>query len=48
MPPLPEQKRIVAKVDTLMALCDTLEDALRRAEDTAQKLADALVAELLA
>jgi type I restriction enzyme S subunit len=25
LPPLPEQKRIVAKIDQLMALCDTLE-----------------------
>jgi type I restriction enzyme, S subunit len=48
VPPLAEQKRIVAKVDELMKLCDALEDALRRAEDTAKKLADALVAELLA
>jgi len=48
VPPLAEQHRIVAKVDALMALCDTLEAALRRSEDTAQKLADALVAELLA
>jgi len=48
VPPLPEQKRIVAKVDELMKLCDALEDALRRAEDTAKNLADALVAELLA
>jgi len=25
LPPLPEQKRIVAKIDQLMALCDSLE-----------------------
>jgi type I restriction enzyme S subunit len=48
LPPLAEQKRIVAKVDALMTLCDALEASLRRAEDTARKLADALVAELLA
>ncbi|WP_170319982.1 restriction endonuclease subunit S [Polyangium spumosum] len=48
LPPLAEQKRIVAKVDHLMSLCDTLEEKLRRAEEGARKLADALVAELLA
>jgi type I restriction enzyme S subunit len=30
LPPLPEQKRIVAKIDELMALCDQLEDQLKR------------------
>ncbi len=48
LPPLAEQKRIVAKVDQLMALCDTLEAALRRAESTAQNLAEAVVAEIVA
>jgi type I restriction enzyme, S subunit len=48
LPPLAEQKRIVAKVDQLMALCDSLEAALRRAESTAQKLAEAVVAEIVA
>jgi type I restriction enzyme S subunit len=48
LPPLAEQKRIVAKVDQLMALCDTLEAALRRAESTAQKLAEAVVAAIVA
>jgi type I restriction enzyme S subunit len=48
IPPLAEQARIVTKVDQLMALCDTLEAALRRAETTAQKLAEAVVAELVA
>jgi type I restriction enzyme S subunit len=48
LPTLEEQKFIVAKVDQLMALCDTLEAALRRAESTAQKLAEAVVAELVA
>jgi type I restriction enzyme S subunit len=48
IPPVSEQKRIVAKVDQLMALCDSLEAALRRAEGTAQKLAEAVVAEIVA
>jgi len=47
LPPLPEQKRIVAKVDQLMALCDELETKLRQAEETARKVAEALVGELL-
>lgn len=47
LPPLPEQKRIVAKVDQLMALCDELESKLRLAEETSRKVAEALVAELL-
>jgi type I restriction enzyme S subunit len=48
VPPTNEQKRIVAKVDQLMALCDSLEAALRRTEGTAQKLAEAVVAEIVA
>ena len=48
VPPVAEQKRIVARVDALMTLCDTLEAALRRAEEKARRLADALVAEISA
>jgi type I restriction enzyme S subunit len=48
LPPLAEQRRIVAKVDRLLSLCTTLEAALRHAEDKARRAADALVAELLA
>lgn len=47
IPPLAEQKRIVAKVDQLMGLCDELEAQLRLAEETSRKVAEALVAELL-
>jgi type I restriction enzyme, S subunit len=48
LPPLAEQAGIIAKVDQLMALCDTLEAALRRAESAAQKLTEALVADIVA
>ncbi len=36
--PLAEQKRIIAKVDQLMALCDELEARLRDADKGAQRL----------
>ncbi len=42
LPPLKEQKRIVAKVDELMALCDTLKTRLNNAQATQLKLADAM------
>jgi type I restriction enzyme S subunit len=48
VPPLAEQARIVAKVDHLMALCDTLEARLRAADEGARRLAESLVAELIA
>jgi len=48
VPPLAEQHRIVAKVDTLMALCDKLEASLTTAADTRRSLLDALLAEALA
>jgi type I restriction enzyme S subunit len=48
VPPLAEQKRIVAKVEHLMKLCDALETALRRSEDRAAKLAEAVVQEMVA
>jgi type I restriction enzyme S subunit len=48
LPPLAEQKRIVAKVDELMALCDRLEASLTTATDTRRNLLDALLAEALA
>ena len=46
LPPLAEQRRIVAKVDELMALVDALETQLATARSTAAQLLAAAVAEL--
>lgn len=43
LPPLSEQYRIVAKVDELMALCDTLKARIKDAQTTQLHLADAIV-----
>ncbi len=48
LPPLAEQRRIVAKVDQLMALVDELETHLAASRATAKNLLEALVAELTA
>jgi type I restriction enzyme S subunit len=48
LPPLAEQHRIVAKVDTLMVLCDRLEVSLTATVATRRRLLDALLAEALA
>ena len=48
LPPLAEQRRIVAKVDALMALCDRLEKSLDATAATRLRLLDALLAEALA
>jgi len=48
LPPLAEQRRIVAKVDQLMALVDTLETQLAASRATAANLLAAIVAELTA
>lgn len=46
LPPLAEQRRIVAKADQLMALVDQLEMQLAASRTTAIKLMEAVVAEL--
>ncbi len=48
IPPLAEQRRIVAKVDQLMALVDKLERQLAASRTTAKNLLEALVTELAA
>lgn len=48
VPPYKEQKRIVAKVNQLMALCDELETKLRQAEAHSEKVMDAAVQHVLA
>jgi type I restriction enzyme S subunit len=47
LPPLGEQKRIVAKVNQLMALCDELETKLHKMEADSEKLMKAAVRDLL-
>ena len=42
-PPLAEQRRIVAKVDELMTLCDRLKADLKQAQNTQLHLTDAVV-----
>ena len=42
VPPAHEQQRIVAKVDELMALCDTIKANLNTAQTTQLNLADAM------
>jgi type I restriction enzyme S subunit len=48
IPPLAEQRRIVAKVEQLMALVEALEHQLAASHATGEKLLEALVAELTA
>ncbi|MCK9607657.1 MAG: restriction endonuclease subunit S [Methylomonas sp.] len=48
LPPLAEQHRIVAKVDELMAICDTLKARITEAQTTQLQLADAIVEQAVA
>jgi type I restriction enzyme S subunit len=47
VPPLAEQHRIVAKVDELMILCDSLKANLNQAQTTQLQLTDAIVEQAL-
>jgi type I restriction enzyme S subunit len=48
LPPIEEQKRIVAKVDELMELCDQLELSLIERNELAKKIAGSLASEVAA
>ncbi len=48
LPPLAEQRRIVTKVDELMALCDRLEETCAAREDARDRLTKASLARLTA
>ncbi len=45
--PLAEQHRIVATVDTFLALCDQLEQQLSQADQQRRRLLEAVLAEAL-
>ena len=48
LPPLAEQRRIVAKVDQLMALCDELETRLKDADARRERLLTAAIQDMIA
>ncbi|MBD2180791.1 restriction endonuclease subunit S [Planktothrix sp. FACHB-1355] len=48
LPPFTEQKRIVAKVDRLMSLCDELEGKLKEVRSHSEKLMEVAAREVLA
>ena len=45
LPPLPEQKRIVEKVDKLMSYCDELEKQVKENQENSEKLMSAVLKE---
>lgn len=47
LPPLPEQKRIVAKIDELLSVCDAFELALNTGDSVRGRLLDALLSAAL-
>ena len=47
IPPLAEQKRIVAKVEQLLALCDELETRLKDADARRERLLTAAIHAIL-
>ena len=47
MPPIAEQKRIVAKVDQLFAICDQLKTKINSAQQTQLQLADAITSQAI-
>ena len=48
LPPLPEQHRIVTKIDELMALCDQLKSRITQASQLQKKLSDGVVEQAIA
>ncbi|OHE59120.1 MAG: hypothetical protein A2Y36_00640 [Treponema sp. GWA1_62_8] len=48
IPPLAEQKRIVAKVNALIALCDELEKQVEKSQENSGKLMEAVLKESFA
>ena len=48
LPPVSEQKRIVSKINELMAICDALKSAIRKTQKTQLLLADAITEQAVA